>query len=318
MSVNGRNIKPMILIMIPILLLIGMGVLYTNFNSSGFSTTADSSTCTQINCPSYLPTGCAEAISNCTFTGSTSFSFLDPNSPFTDIVDLNMLGFIESIAGGARQHNPTWNYQFQLNVCGATSSSLVGYNMTCADFGTNSGTAPFPPTCGANGFNVFSQSGNNTNYLITAFPVSGVTCNTQYQLTGFYFNDTLSGKICQPNGTSECFDFQFGTVTYATTAPNFGNAFEFLGFLIGIILLVLALGVGFQGEVLGTGFRIQPNSQGSKLTGALGLGLILWIPFYSEFSSWISLFGFGVDTIITAILTGIFFVGIYWQSQSYF
>ena len=110
-------------------------------------------------------------------------------------------------------------------------------------------------------------------------------------------------------------------------SPNFVFAWftPILTFLVGIALFIIGIGFNFSfgGSVLGTGttFVAGTNRQGSKLAQVVGLGLIAWSFFYSEFSSWFTsgILPYGLDGtfgIVSALLTGLFFFGIYDQTTT--
>ncbi|MDE1824737.1 MAG: hypothetical protein KGH74_05605, partial [Candidatus Micrarchaeota archaeon] len=101
---------------------------------------------------------------------------------------------------------------------------------------------------------------------------------------------------------------------------SFGAFTPIVTFLIGVIFFFMGLGINFTmgGSILGSGttFGAGSNRQGTKLFQVLGLGLLVWSIFYSEFATWFtsSLLPYGFDGptgIISVLLTGLFFFGVY-------
>jgi hypothetical protein len=107
---------------------------------------------------------------------------------------------------------------------------------------------------------------------------------------------------------------------------NFGWFTPIITFIIGIALLLLGLGIGISGggSILGSGTTLgyTTNMQGTKLAQNMGIGLIIWSPLYSQFSTWFTsgLLPSGMDGatgIVSLILTGALFFGIWWQTESW-
>src|SRR3990172_8620698 len=88
--------KAMYLIMLPVILMVGVGSLYNAMINSGFLTTGISGNATDILAPQYTATGCNAATSYCEFTTSTTFPFLNDQSPFTKLISGDFLGFLTS------------------------------------------------------------------------------------------------------------------------------------------------------------------------------------------------------------------------------
>ncbi|MDE1824340.1 MAG: hypothetical protein KGH74_03505 [Candidatus Micrarchaeota archaeon] len=110
-----------------------------------------------------------------------------------------------------------------------------------------------------------------------------------------------------------------------SSGANFGILTPIIVFIIGLALLFLGLGIGLTGggSILGTGTTvgISSNRQGTKMAQILGMGLIVWAPLYSEFSTWFTtgLLPYGLDGSLGVVgigLTGLFFFGIFWLIQS--
>lgn len=82
------------------------------------------------------------------------------------------------------------------------------------------------------------------------------------------------------------------------TSSALFNTFSFLGFIAGLLLLIIGLGLGFSGGALTFNFSVTPNSQGTRFAQIAGISLLIWIPLFSEFGGWILgsglLWGIGV------------------------
>ena len=176
------------LIFFPLFLMIVVGVIFNNFNASGMQangnlvvtqlTRTQNSTafcllnidpnCSVIINP--VPTGCASSLQNCNASGIASgFNFLNKNSPFTYLIQFNVVGFLSSIFNNQEQTNqyysgitqcvPLINGQFK-NVSNSNSTQ----NFEC--FGTaatNGQQAPFVSVP----LNASSSYGNNSIWSIT-------------------------------------------------------------------------------------------------------------------------------------------------------
>ncbi len=346
------NMKAMVLLIIPILILIGVGSIYNNLNSNGFATTADSSTCTSLNCPAYTGTGCTANITNCQLTTGTSFSFLNPNSPFTQLFSLNLVGFVNTMFESGTQFGPTLSQN--VTFAGNGSSALAGTWLVCPapQYGTSGASATFNRVHYASNYQTNSVLQFQCSNPTYGFSTTGDPFLAPIYFTCLYWNGTITNSVNNPKNfftycnivgsnsstvsavgyAANCWIFGNATditnticgawsaAQSTTTALSISNIFNFFAFVGGIILLYLALGVSGTFEILGTGVSFGDNSQGSKLAGSIGFGLILWSPIYSEFGSWLTstTLGFGVAAIVTILLEFIFFAGIYWQTQSYF
>ena len=85
--------------------------------------------------------------------------------------------------------------------------------------------------------------------------------------------------------------------------------------VLGILMLVFGLGIGVS--AIGAGISI--NDQGTKLLQLMGIGLILWAFITLFTSTWLTVLDSeftGIGTFITTVLALMFFIGIYWQSQT--
>jgi hypothetical protein len=146
------------------------------------------------------------------------------------------------------------------------------------------------------------------------------------QLTNWFTQQCQQNVNLGAWASNQCANFLAGfkgtslpcqSTSCPTFVPNSAGAIVF-GFLAGVILLVVGLGVqiGFGG-----GVSAGSNEQGTRLAQALGIGLIIWSFLYSQFSTWFTS-GFlpyaldGALGIVSVIVSGMFFVGTVWRALS--
>lgn len=231
-QVGGRDIRPMMLIMIPILLLFGVGILYNNFTASGFSTTPASSSCTALNCPAYDDTtGCNASPNPCGFSGSTTFSFLNPNSPFSLLVQGNFVGFYtDAFTQGETANVINSGYTYcvpQINSAMANATGGFITNFECLGYtAVGAGTHPFPVV--GIPMNSTSNNGNNSVWSVAGCALSdgNYPCTINYGDGPQAFDGTLA--------YSSFYAFYVKNGTSLTASGNcniFGSAIECLQLL---------------------------------------------------------------------------------------
>ena len=96
------------LIIFPIFLLIIVGVIANNMSASGIQTTPIFITSTNYPVGIVVPNdenGCDASIQNCNLTAISAFSFLNPNSPFTFLIEGNVLGFMSNLLSNGETAN---------------------------------------------------------------------------------------------------------------------------------------------------------------------------------------------------------------------
>lgn len=319
--------------MIPLFLLIGIGVISNNMQANGLSTTNDNSNCTSLNCPAYLPTACFNSVSNCNFTTSTRFSFLDPNSPFTYLFSGDIAGFLGSFTNQNGQSNslnalslcstPQTGKIITFLHCTSSSWGIKGppyqqYPIVSCNFNTGSGLG-FNATASSEPVTTVSGQANFTTWTVSGCAPANLQNTNPLNQTGFLI---IQADYAGTNGSITLTKYNPGLTDIVGSSGTGLNVFTFLGFVIGIILFIMSFGIGFGGgaSVLGSGpsFQFSSNAQGTKLAQTLGIGLLIFTPIYSEFSSWIFTLGFGIGTIVSTIIFVMFFFGLYWQLESYF
>jgi hypothetical protein len=103
----------------------------------------------------------------------------------------------------------------------------------------------------------------------------------------------------------------------AFSSSSLGGLTLVLGFIVGLVLFLIGLGISVNagGSVLATGTSagVGTNMQGTRLAQIVGLGLLIWTPLYSEFSTWFAsgFLGFGLDAIIGVALTTAFAISLF-------
>ena len=337
--------KPMYLIMLPVLLMVGVGSLYNAMINSGFLTTGVSGNATDILAPQYTDTGCNAATSYCTFTDSTTFPFLNDQSPFTKLISGDVQGFLASWfvtgAGPLGVNSTSTIVQSGIGVAtnlvlftgnyngGSICPAFNGVTFTSIHYGTNYVTSarqfqcngPTAPTINMTFPLTFTSVYWDGSFSSTADPSSW----TIFSLASYNY---LTAD-CTPFSTNAtdiqqmiCSNFVAPvTSTTSTTVGslvNFSSVGLFFQLIAGFILLIMSLGIGGSAQAIATGFSFIPNDQGTKFAQLLGIGLIMWVVIQSEFSAWLSssFIGFGIGSMMAIILEIMFFVGIYWQTQT--
>ena len=131
---QDKKTTSMELIFFPIIFMIFIGVIFNNFNASGLqangalNTTQFTRTDTSLsrhycilgvdpNCSvqvNPMPTGCAANPQNCNASALTGIQFLNSNSPFTYLLDGNLVGFLSSIFNNQEQAN---QYYSGITLC---------------------------------------------------------------------------------------------------------------------------------------------------------------------------------------------------------
>ena len=304
------------LIFFPLILLIFVGLVANAFQSSAIQTVPvlPTPTCSGVIEPGECyPTnvnGCDTAVSNCNFTSATQFSFLNENSPFTQLVSGNILGFIGSIFISTNAQGS--NQLTELNDCKAlqgTGQSITSFN--CVGGASGNGCIIFPD---ANNFiNATSNTGNTSDWSVIGWAYNPNNCNFAAVPT-HYVTVTVYGYYVVLNATYYTLKFTYSP-SLSVSVPN---AFGVLGAIIGILLLFMGLGLSIAIQAVATGVSLGIDAQGARLAQAMGIGLFVWSFVYSEFGqSWLPNLPFNLGTIGFIILSVMFFLGLYWRIFSY-
>lgn len=137
--------------------------------------------------------------------------------------------------------------------------------------------------------------------------------------TAHFYNPLVVGPI-----TPQCAQLLQSVHNYDRTNTPQNSTLQLgagLGWVISILLFIIASGINFNmtGDVLATGggLGMGANRQATKFAQVLGLGLVAFLPLYSEFSVWFTSGilpnGFdgpaGIVSIMSIIL---FFFGVVW------
>jgi len=160
-----------------------------------------------------------------------------------------------------------------------------------------------PNTCGNAGI-----VGNSTAHeAIDQWTLTGSIPAVNFTSTSNLASLSVFGGYCdkQANSTTPFVVYQF-----ILTTVHFDGLNNILGFFIGIVLLIGALGIYIGATFFGTGATFAVNNpQATRLMQSMGIFLVVWFPLYSEFGGWIqSVAGLGGDTVITI---GLFIMGFY-------
>jgi hypothetical protein len=363
-QLNARQTQGLTLIVTALGILVLPGILVNNLQSEGVIVNNAPMICTNGTCVLNSTNPCTSSASPCNLTGS-SFGVLNPCSPWTKILSLDFVGLVSSFFSSCTTGTTT-NAGVTGNPVNATASGctvliadagLVGphgvvYQCTKNSFSYPYSVNPYLLWSGGSGStlntcldqydNCNAQSGNDPTtwgyYSTTSTPLTDLdlTCAKPYQ----------SGT--DPSGNN-LYSFQC-VMMYPVTPPvaipgtvsglNVTSILSFaLTILGGTLLILLALGIniGIGGSILASGAStsVGSNPQGTKLAQTVGLGLLVWFPLYSEFSTWFTR-GFlpvfnttsgittGIDGnilagqigIVSIILTMMMFLGLYFMSQS--
>lgn len=196
--VQAGKTHSMELILFPIIFLFFSGVIANSFTSSAINTSPQlpATTCSsnaqalsgaQICFPTNT-NGCDNSVSNCNFTSATSYSFLNPNSPFAQLLTGNVLGFLASAFSGSETPN---SYQIGETLCVGFANGAylnqTGQGITkfsCAG-DIRYGNAQLPNVLPL--LNATSNNGNVSIWSLNGCPNTvGVTCTNGTSSNGQY------------------------------------------------------------------------------------------------------------------------------------
>lgn len=371
------KIAAIILIMVPILLLTGIGAIDTNLTASGFSTVNAVTPCTSLQCPAFQAVGCQENASNCKFSTKTTYTFLNPNSPFTILLQGNLIGFFTYTFN--TRESPQIIYS-AYSICIPQVKGVYANNtgtdihfFQCLGYSSQGGNAsvtPQYPTVNVP-LNATSNNGNNSQWNIVGcaraanytYPCTlgkggieaWIGTNSEMSFYGFYIaNGTTitatntchtfiaNAQICgqllpylfhlnnlfQCPNTSHVNGVNINETTYYCLIPvanptvgtagnaSLPNSFAGLSFLFGVILFFLGFGLAITSAIIG--FSI--NQAGTRMAQVFGFGILVFSFIDGEFGFWATdnVLGFGVGTALMGGLAAMFFVGLYWLTESYF
>jgi hypothetical protein len=220
------------------------------------------------------------------------------------------------------------NIVVQVGTSGATNCPQSNWNGVIGN--TSAGSVPTATGSCLMGYIV---SGGVYTYSVT-FTASCWTYG-DYGGTPFATGNLVTKVICTSLASTGAQAIPTALQVNVSTFAAGGLIGFLLALIGGALVLVLALGVGGQaGTALG-GVGLTTNPQGTKMAQTFGIGMLIWFPLYSEFSTWFTS-GYlpifnnnnsiqtGIDGnllngqvgIISIILTIMFFIGLYFLSQS--
>lgn len=281
-------------------------------------------------------------------------------SLFTSATTYSFTQCVENVAGATNSQIATSNILCQAvsPVIASTQSTITVSTAVPIYFAFSIQPSVWLPGCPQSTWNgvIGNVSAGSTPTATTAcllgFVTSGSNVIGSVYLTGTcltYGNyngspnapgNLITRVTCNPlNGVVATTFSNGGTQIASTITASQGLVSFMLTLLGGAIFIFLGLGLGASlgGSILGSGTTasLSTNPQGSKMAQAFGLGLLIWAPLYSEFSTWFSS-GYlpvfntngglqtGIDGnilngqigIVSIILTIMMFLGLYFISQS--
>lgn len=159
------------LIFFPLFLLLFVGIIANNYSGSGLQTNPVLPTPCQSLAICY-PTntnGCDNNVQNCNFTSKTSFGFLNANSPFTLLLQGNIVGFFSNVFSNGETQNIVYSGFTTCiplngkNFFNATGSAI--HNFMCQGISSVNSTN-FKPITGVP-MNATANGGNNSIFTVT-------------------------------------------------------------------------------------------------------------------------------------------------------
>lgn len=220
------------LIFFPLIILILVGLIANTFQSSAIQTVPVLPTpyCTgNIEPGECYPTnvnGCdSNATQNCNFTASTKYSFFNANSPFTLLLQGNIIGFMSSALNQGENNNII---KSGYTICIPTNSTGNYVNQTgsninhfeCLGTSTQGGNVSVPAQFSQTGIpmNATSNGGNNSQWNIIGCKL--VKANYPCQLTNTRTNPGSS------------FQSWFGNTIIGASSTNFNSQMGFYGIYV--------------------------------------------------------------------------------------
>lgn len=316
--------KAMFLIIFALFILVAGGVIYNNFSNSGMSTPQPVSSCNGYVCPAFPALNPCAVYTNCSLQ---TVSFLNPNSPFSYIFAGDISGFLSSFTNAPQSQGlnalsvcitPQTGTGFTFLHCTASSWSIAGppiqqYPIVSCNLGGQYGTG-FNATAASSPYTTTSGQANTTTWTIQGCaPLSKQNTNPSTNYAFLQILGDYSGK----NGSIALTRYNPGLADVLSSSGNGINIGTFFGFVSGIILFVMSFGIGFAAGAFSNSFQFSSNEAGTRLAQTLGLGLLIWSPMFSEFGTWFNVFTLGLSTIVSLLITIVFFFGIYWQILSW-
>lgn len=321
------------------------GMVFNNLQNNGLiqppTNGVYAMTCTSANggtCVLAASIGCTVSSNYCNLSGS-SIAFLNQCSPFTNILELNYVGFVASFfttCGQTVSQTTTAN-----SILSGSPSANETFSNCSPTYGTFGGIQPeqwsctviFPVVQGltqpiyltclswngvignsysGGGYPVQVPTASLCNAVDSSSPQNGWTASCWLYGVPTGSSKAVTSAIC--NNFSQ---FVQQTSSFAS-GLNLGNILSFfLSILGGTLVLLLALGVNVGAATVQAG----TNPQGTKFAQSFGIATLLWFPLYSEFQTWFSsgYLPYGLDGIIGVVsiaLIATYFVGAFMVSQT--
>lgn len=254
------------------------------------------------------------AVNSVTYSGGFRIQdVLNPSSPWTFLVDGNLVGFLTHMLPS---QNQTSNQQtsfsvsvYEFDACNFEFSLFHTSNIWLCTIPKG---FPYQPLAGTkpsgsiSGVCTGSTTPTSCNGYVEGAINNATVHNFAVELT----------STCKPvNGTSipSIGDY---SVTWSmscslstlkvvqTSISDVLNAFAFVGsFALSLLLLVLVLGVRITGGIAIAGVTLAANSQGTRLAQSFGFGFLLWNIVSSEFGTVFNILPFGFGSLMYLIFT---------------
>lgn len=301
--VSGEHV-PILLMVLPIVLILITGVL------GNLSTMPMTQTYTTSNNNIVLVCRTMNSAGSYSFTlGScpknNAITILDPSSPYTLLLQGNILGFPAALFNVTQSPLPnsvvaTGQVFYDCSI--KTITFFIVKEVECLSANQNTPLAPINSVWDFSIQNGPNMLQNNTTYQLNyGAPYSG---SCKYTSVG----------SPPTNSLTNC------SFTTPTNSGSSGTLVAILAFIAGILLLIISLGLTIQGTAFTVGGGAGSNDFGSKQAAVVGLGFLIFSFFTSEFGTTIS----GLNSLISGlgdavniILTFSFVIGVFWSAQTY-
>lgn len=180
------RIYPMFLIIASLVLLVLPGVLFNTYGSVGFKTTDPGLTCggpyapgqlIDVTCQGSVTEGCQAVANDCTLTTSPTLSFLNQNSPFTQLISGNIFGVWGALTSNGNVNrgpfDPNGGGQYYTADC-FMAAVPGGVNMSTNSFSAHiaSCTQTNPDGSNMTKSSTFTFANWNSNFFGSGVPVN--------------------------------------------------------------------------------------------------------------------------------------------------
>lgn len=289
-----ENVNGFMLITLALMILVFTGIFANEGVSYGFSTnnptytgypcyTSDpigNATCNAVSPLQSNPNAnalCATTPTHCEV--NQTLSILSSNSPFTYLLNGNFIGFVNSFFTNSTQS-------------AIVTQNLNGKNITFSNYYVNGTAFGCKSTTNSSNNYIWNCGSQNPAYSfdlnITVNAVVQFHSSNNYYISPVVIIDKASNQYtasCQMSVALATYQYITCFNISASFSINTNSLIAVLGFIGGLILALLSLGLYIQGEFLASGGAAGVNSQGTKMAQIIGIGLLVWSFIYSEFST---------------------------------